>query len=60
MEKNIIIRHAPPNKYDHAPYGTELKVIENDKTVLLYVQRSVKEDEPKWELIDSYDNKENS
>ena len=51
-EKNVIVRHGPPNKYDHAPMGSKLYVIVNDKQTEIYIQRSAQEDEPQWELVE--------
>ncbi|HVW99247.1 MAG TPA: hypothetical protein VHA52_02235 [Candidatus Babeliaceae bacterium] len=46
-----IIRHAAPNIYDQAPYGTICEVIVDHQRVALYIQRSKDEDRPEWEKI---------
>lgn len=48
MKPQILIRHSPPNQYDQAVYGTKCKVV-GYQVVDWYVQKSLDEDNPKWE-----------
>lgn len=49
-ESKIIIRHAAPNKHDHAPFGTSCKVVsESGDSFQLYVQYGKSENDPDWQ-----------
>jgi len=53
--KYSIIRHSPPNKMDHAPFGTSCKVVnEGDDTFELYTQWSSNSEEPKWQHMGTF------
>lgn len=51
---NVIIRYAPPHKYDMAPYGTYCKVMKEPDEIDLYLQESKDEEHPRWEFVESY------
>ena len=54
MDKNTIVRHGPPSKFDEAPKDTYCKVINSDKNFDLWIQVSSKEDEPCWQFVDTF------
>lgn len=48
----IIFRHAEPGKMDHAPQGTRCHVMHPfSRQADVYVQISLREDDPTWEYI---------
>ncbi len=48
-KKVLLIRYGIPNQYDHAPQGSDCKVIVNDREYDLYRQTSSDEANPIWE-----------
>lgn len=53
----MLERFGPPNKFDHAPKDTELKVGNPDlpgNTFDIYRQTSDNESDPIWELVDTF------
>jgi hypothetical protein len=55
VNKLILIRYSPPNRYDEAPFNTECKVTREDEYDL-YRQVSKNEYRPQWELMGTYEN----
>jgi hypothetical protein len=55
-ELEILVRHGAPGKLDHAPIHTRCKVQLTKDTYELYVQQSLQEDDPVWELVDIFEN----
>jgi hypothetical protein len=49
----MLIRHSEPNKYDQAPYGTQLCVKLTDDELEYYIQLSNDEENPRWEKFDT-------
>jgi hypothetical protein len=48
---DVLIRHSPPTKLDHAPFGTKCHVVCSlEATYDVYVQMSQQEDNPVWEF----------
>jgi hypothetical protein len=44
----VIIRHGPPNQYDHAEQGTICKVLDSDGRWDIYKQQNKNESQPVW------------
>jgi hypothetical protein len=54
-ELEVLVRHGAPGKLDHAPTHTRCKVQLTKDTYELYIQQSLKEDNPVWELVDTFE-----
>jgi hypothetical protein len=51
---DILIRHSAPGKLDHAPWGTQCKVITSlSGGYDLYQQSSMDEENPVWVFMDT-------
>lgn len=57
-KKKLLIRYSQPGKYDHAPQGTECKIVIDERTYDLYRQTSSKEDDPIWDHVGTFMQKE--
>lgn len=52
---NMIERYGVPSKHDQLPYGTSCKVINHSHDEYdLYLQVGEDEDDPKWELLETF------
>jgi hypothetical protein len=47
----LIQRHSAPNIYDHAPVGSQCKVVAHDGSFVMYTQTSRDENNPRWEIL---------
>ncbi len=44
----VIIRHGPPNQYDHAEQGTICKIVGTDGCYDIYKQTNPDDSHPTW------------
>lgn len=51
MESKIPVRYSKPTEQSHAPYGTVVRVITDDKSYEHYIQISDDETKPEWHSI---------
>ncbi len=49
----MLQRFSEPHKFDMAPKGTRLRV-DHGETFDVYIQISDNEEQPKWQLIDTF------
>lgn len=50
----ILKRKSPPNFYDQAPQNSHCYVTINEYLVDVYIQRSLDEETPEWDLLGTY------
>lgn len=52
-EKEVLIRHGEPNKFDIADYGAEIQIIGREDYTI-YRQESKDPETPDWQLVGTF------